>query len=570
MGATIVDSLGFLHVLGLNDEFERAKRWVLNDLHPTKPVQVSVFESTIRILGGLLSAHALTNDSSFIAPAEQLGHALLKAFKPDHHLPCKHVHLSTGMCDHKEHGFTTLAAAGTLLMEFRELSRVTKIPDFEMAARRAERAIVESARRRDPPWLLPKMLSTTDAEPRFSDVNIDGGTDSYYEYLAKLWLQGDRTESSMQHVFNDTVAALVDHCFVETAHHAMIGSVTWHSLQRRSDENRLVAVRSEGSHLSCFFPGTLALYGMMSGDTSKIELAERLLYTCWQLYNSTTSGVGAEEFSLSQHEVEINTHAQGRAGLQPPRPMKYRRSITDMVDAECSSDELTVKSSSGYKLRPEVMESIMYMYRATGKEMYREWGWKAFAAWERHLRVASGGYCGVVDVCGPHPRCGRQDGGLQHSFWLGETLKYTWLLFDDGHSLPLTDWVFTTEAHPLPVKKGFPDVLQGADPAWAPEINSSRNSMSQHIVVDGGRSARSRRSIEDIPHPVDSARKGAHMDGLIFVFGVWLLCACLLIGFCYRRLKKRQIQAVGLCNLITWASLLIVTGFVYIMFWGHH
>jgi len=39
------------------------------------------------------------------------------------------------------------------------------------------------------------------------------------------------------------------------------------------------------------------------------------------------------------------------------------------------------------------------------------------------------------------------------SFWLGETLKYLYLLFSDNPKqlLPLDRYVFNTEAHPLPI-----------------------------------------------------------------------------------------------------------------------
>lgn len=37
------------------------------------------------------------------------------------------------------------------------------------------------------------------------------------------------------------------------------------------------------------------------------------------------------------------------------------------------------------------------------------------------------------------------------SFWLAETLKYLYLLFADDDKLDLTEWVFTTEAHPIRV-----------------------------------------------------------------------------------------------------------------------
>ena len=39
------------------------------------------------------------------------------------------------------------------------------------------------------------------------------------------------------------------------------------------------------------------------------------------------------------------------------------------------------------------------------------------------------------------------------SFWTGETLKYLYLLLDSSIEprFPLDQWVFNTEAHPLPV-----------------------------------------------------------------------------------------------------------------------
>lgn len=188
MGATIVDSLDVLHILGLTDELAQAKQWVMTDLHATKPVSVSVFESTIRILGGLLSVHALTKDRDFLVPAEQLGNALLKAFRPGSKLPCNHIHLETGSCGNP--GTTTLAEAGTLLMEFRELSRATGNPAFEKAARQAEQELVKAAfSHRGPGGLLPERLRIVDATPENSDVQVDGGADSYYEFVVPFFYQ---------------------------------------------------------------------------------------------------------------------------------------------------------------------------------------------------------------------------------------------------------------------------------------------------------------------------------------------------------------------------------------------
>ncbi len=40
------------------------------------------------------------------------------------------------------------------------------------------------------------------------------------------------------------------------------------------------------------------------------------------------------------------------------------------------------------------------------------------------------------------------------TFFMAETLKYLYLTFTDDDVLPIDQWVFTTEAHPLPVFRG--------------------------------------------------------------------------------------------------------------------
>jgi mannosyl-oligosaccharide alpha-1,2-mannosidase len=49
-------------------------------------------------------------------------------------------------------------------------------------------------------------------------------------------------------------------------------------------------------------------------------------------------------------------------------------------------------------VRPEAIETLFYLWRATGDEVYREWGWSMFRAFERFCRMESGGYATVADV----------------------------------------------------------------------------------------------------------------------------------------------------------------------------
>ena len=83
-------------------------------------------------------------------------------------------------------------------------------------------------------------------------------------------------------------------------------------------------------------------------------------------------------------------------------------------------------------LRPEYVESLFYFWRITGNETYRDWGWSAWEAIEQYAKVESGGYSSVNDVT-------RAEGGgkrdKMESFFMGETLKYLYLLFSDDEEL---------------------------------------------------------------------------------------------------------------------------------------
>ncbi|XP_054995043.1 mannosyl-oligosaccharide 1,2-alpha-mannosidase IC isoform X2 [Sorex araneus] len=106
----------------------------------------------------------------------------------------------------------------------------------------------------------------------------------------------------------------------------------------------------------------------------------------------------------------------------------------------------TQLSESYYILRPEVVESYMYLWRQTHDPIYREWGWEVVMALEKHCRTDAG-YSGIQDVYSSIPNHDNK----QQTFFLAETLKYLYLLFSEDDVLSLEDWVFNTEAHPLPV-----------------------------------------------------------------------------------------------------------------------
>ena len=132
--------------------------------------------------------------------------------------------------------------------------------------------------------------------------------------------------------------------------------------------------------------------------------------------------------------------------------------------------DMSVGASSNI-LRPETVESLFYLWRLTGNKTYQDWGWNIFEAFEKNSRIETG-YVGLKDVSSFSLRLlnrtsiikfnlmvvldhfqvntGVKDNKMQ-SFFLAETLKYLYLLFSPATVIPLDEWVFNTEAHPLKI-----------------------------------------------------------------------------------------------------------------------
>jgi len=115
---------------------------------------------------------------------------------------------------------------------------------------------------------------------------------------------------------------------------------------------------------------------------------------------------------------------------------------------DSSKKDINVKPNDAhYLLRPETVESLWYLYYFSGNKTYQDWGWKIFQGIEKYCKY-SGGYTTISNVRNP---LDTRPKDKMESFFLGETLKYLYLLFADRHEFPLDQWVFNTEAHPLPM-----------------------------------------------------------------------------------------------------------------------
>ncbi|XRM43363.1 hypothetical protein ABZX51_006547 [Aspergillus tubingensis] len=450
--------------------------------------KVQVFETVIRGLGGLLSAHlfavgdlpisgynppeaeanfarawdkhsfpegshgiewedGFVYDGQLLRLAVDLANRILPAFYTDTGLPYPRVNLKYGVqrqpyyanspfnaaptCDKAnpeqcqkprrsstfETTETCSAGAGSLVLEFTVLSRLTGDGRYEELAKRAFWAVW--ARRSD----IGLIGSGIDAESGrwvHSYTGIGAGIDSFFEYAFKSYVllsSGERppaNTSSPWHVLDDYFLPLSEYehsadAFLkvwEESHasikrHLYRGEGHQHPHLIQGDIFTGATRAFWIDSLSAFYPGLLTLAGEVD-EAIGIHLLTTAVWTRF-------SGL-PERWNVATGDIE--------QGL------------------------------SWYGGRPEFVESTYYLYRATKDPWYLHVGEMVLRDLKRRCWTKCG-WAGIQDV-----RNGELNDRME-SFFLGETAKYMFLLYDFDHPLNKLDqpFVFSTEGHPLIIPK---------------------------------------------------------------------------------------------------------------------
>jgi mannosyl-oligosaccharide alpha-1,2-mannosidase len=135
LGLTIVEALDTLWAMGLDEEFADSVDWIRYNLDFDVDGEVSVFETSIRLVGGLLSAWHASGDPMLLAKARDLADRLLTSFAASPiGIPHRFINLKSGAIRGKE---TNPAETGTFLPEFGILSRATGDDRYRAAAKKA-------------------------------------------------------------------------------------------------------------------------------------------------------------------------------------------------------------------------------------------------------------------------------------------------------------------------------------------------------------------------------------------------------------------------------------------------
>ena len=196
MGWIVVDALDTLLIMNLTSRVQNARNWIHTSLHYDQNNEVNTFETTIRMLGGLLSAHYLSTTYPDLAPiadddvgapgedlyiekATDLANRLLGAFESTSGVPYASVNLNTsaGIRSHADDGASSTAEASTVQLEFKYLAKLTGEPNYwEKAEKVIE--VIEANEMED--GLLPIFIYADTGKFRGENIRLGSRGDSYY------------------------------------------------------------------------------------------------------------------------------------------------------------------------------------------------------------------------------------------------------------------------------------------------------------------------------------------------------------------------------------------------------
>ncbi|KAI0069072.1 alpha-mannosidase [Artomyces pyxidatus] len=321
---TLIDSLDTLVVLndraGFEDAVRKVIRWVSFDVN-TKP---QLFETNIRVLGALLSGHIFANQTGhpfhlpwyrgeLLEMAHDLGERFLPAFSTPTGLPFARINLRHGLAAGESIESCT-AGAGSLILEFATLSRLTGDSRFEKAAHKAFFALWN---RRSDLGLVGNTINIwTGAWINPEVSSVGAGIDSFFEYALKWYILSG--EHEFLDVWNESYAAMM--------RYSRSADGLWY---RRVSIHTGEAAYNTLDSLSAFWPGLQVL----AGDVENAIKSHMIYWEIWKKH----------------------------AGMPEVWDMHYKQA-----------------TSMQYPLRPEFVESTWYLYRATQDPAYLDIGARVF------------------------------------------------------------------------------------------------------------------------------------------------------------------------------------------------
>uniref|UniRef100_A0A1I8HHF2 alpha-1,2-Mannosidase n=1 Tax=Macrostomum lignano TaxID=282301 RepID=A0A1I8HHF2_9PLAT len=401
----LVDSLTTLAVVGNVSEFRRAVSLLADRLSFDTNSTVQTFEAGIRVLGGLLSAHLLATDSRLPSSASQataISFCCSPATSPTAcwspstaRPPASRIPGCTCSAESpRAAGWTrTWPAPAPCCWSSPPSAGWSATPPSR--ARPGAPSLALWDLRSRVTGLLGSSLNLTDGRWLHEGLSgLGAGSDSFYEILLKSAVYLD--DPQLGALFSQSM-----------------DSVAWHQRAGRTD-----CLNGLGQHP--IWLNTEVRTGHLANSwCDALQLGRFLLLA------------GRLDEAICLHAYFANL--MHRYKLLPER-FNWRHRQPEVLFSP---------------LRPELAETNYFLYRATGNHFFLHVG----AAMVDNLNKYAKSTCGYATLHNVHNLTDLED--RQESFFLAETVKYLYLLFDETNwaNRMETDLIFTTEGHPLSIAR---------------------------------------------------------------------------------------------------------------------
>ena len=344
-GASAVDALSTALVMEIQDIVTDILDYIPTIDFTTSATSVSLFETTIRYLAGMLSGYSLLgegilnvtgsvpNIQALLTQSQSLADSLSFTFDSPTGIPSNNIYLNSRTTDRES--VNSLATIGTLVLEWQHLSDLTGNGTYGALAQKAESYLLnpEPTYNEPFPGLVGSTISISDGAFVDATGGWNGGDDSFYEYLIKMYVY----DSSRFGIYRDRWVLAAN----STMKYLASNPSSRPDLTFLASYVNTTFVNAS-QHLTCFDGGNFLLGGSVLKRQDYIDFGLALVNGCHDTYTSTLTRIGPEAFSWDTSGVDASNEAFYNAnGFY----------ITD----------------SFYDLRPEVIESYYYAYRITGK-----------------------------------------------------------------------------------------------------------------------------------------------------------------------------------------------------------
>lgn len=363
--ATLVDALDTMWIMGFKDEFVEAATAVgALDWSKTDSTAANMFETTIRHLGGLLSAYDLSGERVLLHKAVELGEMLYMGFDTPNRMPgfwldfekAKKGKLIAGTNDPS-------ASPCSLSLEFTRLSQLTGDSKFWDATDRITRFLERTQNNTKLPGMWPVTINFQSETVGDSSFTLGALADSLYEYLPKMYALLGGVDESYEKMYRGAMDAAVQNLLFRPMV-PDLDDILFSGEFRAGRSNG--GLDADSQHLTCFVGGMFAVGGRLFKIDEHVNIGERLARGCGWAYSQFPTGIMPEIFGMvpckSLDKCEWDEERWQRLGSKGlPKGFTHTR-------------------DKRYILRPEAIESLFVLYRVTGKTDLQDIAWNMFEA----------------------------------------------------------------------------------------------------------------------------------------------------------------------------------------------